>query len=64
MKLADETIKDHSVLGDFVDRDKKFLYRKGEIGDWKNHFTVAMNEQFDAIYKEEMKDSDIQTQFE
>lgn len=36
----------------------------GEIGDWKNHFTVAMNENFDAIFKEEMKNSNIQVQFE
>lgn len=64
LKLANDTMKDHSPLGDIGEKIKKFMYRKGEIGDWKNHFTVAMNEHFDAIYKEEMKDSDIQIQFE
>lgn len=36
----------------------------GVIGDWKNHFTVAQNERFDAMLEEEMRDSDLEFVFE
>ncbi|XP_067668172.1 sulfotransferase 1B1-like [Haliotis asinina] len=39
------------------------FYRKGEIGDWKNWFTVAENERFDQIWDEKMKDSGIKFTF-
>ncbi|KAM5271585.1 sulfotransferase 1E1-like [Ctenodactylus gundi] len=36
--------------------------RKGITGDWKNHFTVALNEKFDKHYEQKMKDSTLALQ--
>ncbi|XP_005596782.2 sulfotransferase 2B1 isoform X2 [Equus przewalskii] len=38
-----------------LDQRHGAFLRKGVCGDWKNHFTVAQGEDFDRVYREQMR---------
>lgn len=40
------------------------FYRKGQIGSWKDQFTVAQNEYFERVYAERMAGSGLEFMFE
>ena len=37
--------------------------RKGQVGDWKNHFTPALQQKFEEWERKWLKDSDLEFQY-
>ena len=43
--------------------DKPKHFRKGDIGDWRNHFSAEQSQQMDDLFMKKMKGSDLQFDF-
>ena len=42
----------------------KSLYRRGEVGNWRKHFTVALNEAVDEVIQREWKGTPLLERFD
>nr|XP_020758085.1 sulfotransferase 1C4-like [Odocoileus virginianus texanus] len=52
-----------SIPAKFMNHLISPFMRKGVVGDWKNHFTVAQNERFDDDYRKNMADTTLTLHF-
>jgi hypothetical protein len=58
-QMKQTPFSNHTQIVDF-----EGFFRKGEIGSWKERFTVAQSEQFDRIYRERTQGTGLDFAFE
>ncbi|KAJ8314229.1 hypothetical protein KUTeg_008790 [Tegillarca granosa] len=63
IQYEERTTNVHEIIARLTKDTPNFLYRKGEVGEWKNWFTVAQSEEFDKMYHERMKNSNLNLRF-
>jgi hypothetical protein len=67
-KITEKTVFNNMKKDDFSNMHeiKEFqgFFRKGEIGSWKDQFTVIQNEEFDKLYARRIQSSGLHFEFE
>ncbi|XP_056626815.1 sulfotransferase 1 family member D1-like isoform X2 [Triplophysa dalaica] len=62
--MKDNPMANYSFIPKLLfDQSVSPFMRKGEVGDWVNHFTPAQSQVFDEDYAKQMKDVDIPFRF-
>ncbi|XP_006818743.1 sulfotransferase 1A2-like [Saccoglossus kowalevskii] len=62
-----DNLRNNPTSASKIDMDETFMpnyvagyFRKGKVGDWKNHFTVAENEMFEDVIVKKLKEKGIE----
>ncbi|KAJ8355388.1 hypothetical protein AAFF_G00172180 [Aldrovandia affinis] len=61
-KEKERSDANHTVCA--LTSDRKLIFRKGAVGDWKNHFTQDQNSQFEALLGEKINSSELASSVE
>ena len=61
----DEFVQASRNIFEYKNKAEKVVFmRKGEVGDWKNHFTPELEKKFEEWENKWLKDSDLKFQYE
>ncbi|XP_070206434.1 sulfotransferase 1C2-like [Littorina saxatilis] len=65
MRHMDQNLEHHLKDNPNVSKTgQSFIYRKGQVGDWKNYFSVPDNNRFERMIKTKLKNSSLVFRYE